>query len=131
MTIEVLTLCDFAQNTGNKLNIIGTFNTINMVDISLPFTFYVAVRFRYNKDEIGKKEVTFNVLSPSGEKLIQPLKAVNHVSNNSDEPFVSASLCLCMNNYVFKEFGLHKVTVETEGNIYELPLQVKQIKIPK
>lgn len=125
MTIEVLTLCDYVQHVGDKLNVIGTFNIITTDNLSMPFTFHIVARFRYTKEEFGDKDVFFKMVSPSGAEVLKGLKATCAMAK-TDEPFMSTTLSLCLANFVFAEYGVYKILVETDGMVHELPLNVKQ-----
>lgn len=125
MTIEVLTLCDYAQHVGDKLNVIGAFNTISTDNLTVPLTFHIVARFRYTKEEFGNKDVSFNIVSPSGAEILKGLKATCTMAK-TDEPFMSTTLSLCLANFVFTEYGIYKVLVETDGVVYELPLNIKK-----
>lgn len=125
MTIEVLTLCDYAQHVGDKLNVIGTFNTITINKLSVPYTFHIVARFRYTKEEFGNKDVVFKMLSPSGSEVLKDVKATCTMAK-TEAPFMSTTLSLCLANFVFTEYGIYKILVETDGKVYELPLNVKQ-----
>lgn len=125
MNIEVLTLCEYTQTIGDKLNILGAFNTFIAEKLPINYTFSIVVRFRYDRSEFGEKHIKFRIESPSGKKIIDDLMASVDIKKIND-PFLSVSLSVNVNNITFSEYGIFHVYVETDGNTFDVPLYVKK-----
>lgn len=125
MNIEVLTLCEYTQTIGDKLNILGAFNTFVAEKLPINYAFSIVVRFRYDRSEFGEKHIKFRIESPSGKKIIDDLMASVDIKKIND-PFLSVSLSVNVNNITFGEYGIFHVYVETDGSTFDVPLYVKK-----
>ncbi|MFR8837994.1 DUF6941 family protein [Bacteroides nordii] len=125
MNIEVLTLCEYTQTIGDKLNVLGAFNTFVTENMPIHHTFSIVVKFRYDRSEFGEKHIKFRIESPSGKKMIDNVMASVDIKKIND-PFLSVSLSINVNNILFDEYGTFHVYVETDGNTFDIPLYVKK-----
>ncbi|MDR1149486.1 MAG: hypothetical protein LBK66_12740 [Spirochaetaceae bacterium] len=90
MKIEVFTLCDFAQEVGGKLTVVGTFDTI--ITRSFPCVHQqlsVVIRLRFNIGEFN--EHTFRVESRNldGEACTPPISGTINVKGVGNATAVS------------------------------------------
>lgn len=129
MEIEVLTLADNAQNYQNKLIVVGTFNTINATVVPFQYSFALACRFRFSKNETPFSNLSFKLRKPDGTFLIKEIKASVNIVRQSEEPFNSINLALNFEMVTFPTEGCYSVDVSTDnGHSWELPIIVKHNK---
>lgn len=126
MEIEVLTLADSAQNYQNKLIVVGTFNTINAAAVPFDYSFSLACRFRFLKDEPPFTALYFKLVKPDGTFLIKEIKASRNIIKQNEEPFYSVNLVLNFESVTFPTEGSFSVDVSTDnGYSWKLPIIVK------
>src|SRR3982750_4796405 len=72
MDIQIAALCDAATDSHGKLNILGTFDTINAAQLpAVHPQCSIALRLVFSKMEEGKKDVRLNFVNEDG-KLVMP-----------------------------------------------------------
>lgn len=81
MQIEVLALCDFAQDVLGKLTVIGAFDAITAREFpSTHPLLCVAARIRFQVYELGRHEVRVELVDASGERMVPPVEGVMNVN---------------------------------------------------
>lgn len=130
MKLEVIATCDYVQiNRGNNLNIMNAFSLLECPKLPLVKTYNLVVRFRCSKEESGSKQVYFKILSPSGRLAFDEICASATIDEAKfEDEYVVFNLNITFNNYQFTEFGTYHFEVKTDGQVYELPLTIKQVK---
>jgi len=125
MEIEVLTICDNAQNYQDKLVVVGTFSTIfaSGCPIVSP-SFSLACRFRYAVGESGEKIFNLTFKDPHGKDVLPSIQAKMEVPSNFEEYYVS-NLIIGFNSINFTQYGKYLINIETEGLHKEIPLFVR------
>ncbi len=87
MTIEVLTLCDFAQDTLGKLTIIGAFDAITVREFPASHPLMsIAARIRFAIYELGDHQIHIEIKDANGSDLAPPLDGqinVNGIGGDS------------------------------------------------
>jgi len=75
MEIEVFTLCDFAQDNGGKLTIVGTFDSIGTKKIPATHpSCSLATRLRFSEKETGDHTFKFRLIDAERKELIPPIE---------------------------------------------------------
>ena len=69
MEIEVFTICDYAQDNGGKMTIVGTFDVINASTIPFLHPCFVALRLRFQKSEAGHHKVVMKLSDKDSKEL--------------------------------------------------------------
>jgi len=89
MVVEVFVLCDAANDSSGKMNLLGAFNTINAQRLPARHPFCIlAVRLRADRPEAGAIQVRSR--KPDGSQLIPPMTApLNFNFTNPSEPSVA------------------------------------------
>lgn len=131
MKIQIFTLCDYAQNNGGKLTIIGTFNRIyadSFPFIYAPSAFVVA---KVCSNEACNGSFNFSVNTPDGEPLLPSLTGEFRIDNpDNDNKEKSFDFCLALNNLSFSKPGTYTFRFEVDGIIatQELYLSPRPIR---
>lgn len=75
MNIEIFSFCDFAQDNGGKISMIGSFDTISTKTIpSLHPFMCLAIRIRFLANEIGNHKLEIKFQSPSSKEFLPTFK---------------------------------------------------------
>ncbi|MDR0864295.1 MAG: hypothetical protein LBO74_05105 [Candidatus Symbiothrix sp.] len=127
MEVEILVICDNAQNYQNKMVVVGPFCVIYAE--SCPFTypaFSLACRLNYNNlDESGEKIIKIDFLNEKGESFIPTIESSTTIPDSIEDSHI-VGLVVGFGNVKFDSFGKYSIQV-TIGDFYrELPLYVKQ-----
>ncbi|MBI5417284.1 hypothetical protein HZA55_04980 [Candidatus Poribacteria bacterium] len=130
MKIEIFVLCDAATNYQNKLNILGTFDTIfsNTMPIIYPQC-SVAVRFRFYQIEEGDHKISINITDSNGKSIFQPLYTNVSIGFGKDGPTsLSTNLILNIQGLKLDKFGEYVINLAIDNKQEAtLPLYVKEI----
>lgn len=127
MEIEVLTICDNAQDYQGKLVVVGTFTTIisNQIPFNQP-SFALACRFRFSPDEAGEKKFSFSFKRSNGQEFLPGMEASINVPENLTEDH-PANLILGFNNLSFDEVGSYILEVKSDSFNRKIPLYIKKL----
>ncbi len=127
MKAELFTTCDFAQDNGGKLTIVGTFDSIASRAFPVPHPFMCVVcRIRYQAHELGAHEVRVEFLDPDGDNFIPPMENRIQLNNLSDDTGIT-NFVLQLGNIMLQRPGKHKLKIHIDGlEIAEQPLYVKK-----
>jgi hypothetical protein len=90
MKPEIFTLCDFAQESGGKLTIVGTFDTI--ITRSFPCThpqLSVVIRLRFNINEFDTHTFRIETRNLDGETCTPPVSGSINVKGVGNATAVS------------------------------------------
>ena len=123
MNVELITLCDFAQTNGDKLTVIGAFNTINIESSPSTHSFSIAVKLRYDEPEYGTKRISFKLVDPDNNDVITNLMAEVEIPKPIDK-FISISLIINLQSITFTDSGVYHLVIETDGNKFESPFHI-------
>jgi len=125
MTVEIFTFCDFAQDNGGKLTIVGSFDTIRApgLPVVLPLV-SLAAKLRFSLQERGMHhfEITFTDLD--GQRAFPPLSGDCRMEDFSSS---TAALALTMNivNAEFRKETTITARLDLDGKeAFHSPLHV-------
>lgn len=125
MTVEILTLADYAQETNGKLTIVGTFNELRVADLPAFGQAYLVMRFRIKADE--DKPKLFNVqlcTQDAKEKLLSFGFEVKDALEKPTSPTLSLNMVVKM-DIKFEHDGDYVVLVTSDkGFLGQVPLSV-------
>jgi hypothetical protein len=126
MKTEIFTLCDFAQDNGGKLTVVGTFDVLNL-DGATPFVppFYLAFKGRYEKTDSGETKATINIRDKVGVDIIPPMNVpVNlKMPDNTDEGRLA--LVAGFVGMKFVKEGNFRVLIRIGSYSNELPITIR------
>ncbi|MFH2113275.1 MAG: hypothetical protein ABIJ86_02050 [Spirochaetota bacterium] len=116
MTIEILGLCDFAQDAYGKLTLVGAFDAITVHDFPAVHPFMcVAARIRFPIYELGEHTVRVEIIGPDGSFLVPPMDgklAVNGIGGDS----ACANLTLNLMNLHLKDETSWRINLAIDGH---------------
>jgi len=127
MKTEIFVLCDFAQDNGGKLSLMGAFDTLvaRQLPVLHPFM-CVATRLRFAVYELGKHALRIEFRDPEDLLLIPPFDNNVKLENISDDSGVTG-IILQLAQVKFEKFGKHRVKLLVDGNeLAEAPLYVRK-----
>ena len=129
MEIEIFTLCDFAQDNGGKLIIVGTFDSMQAKNFPVRHpACSIACRLRFSKKEHGPHTVTVRFIDHQNNELVQPLEAEIMVEEPTLSDHSTINLVINYNNIEFKNAGRYSFELSMDGEWKTgLPLQLSKI----
>jgi hypothetical protein len=129
MEIEIFTLCDFAQDNGGKLIIVGTFDSMQAKTFPVRHpACSIACRLRFSKKEHGPHTVTVRFTDHQNNELVQPLEAEIMVEEPTLSDHSTINLVINYNNIEFKNAGRYSFELSIDGEWKTgLPLQLSKI----
>ncbi len=132
MTVEVFTLCDFAQDNLGKLTIIGAFDALTVKDFPAVHPFMcVAARIRFAVYELGSHAIRVDIRAPGGEALLPALEgsmSVNGIGKDS----ACANLTLNLMNVRWETEGSWNVALSIDGHERaQIPLYVRKASMKR
>jgi hypothetical protein len=129
MEIEIFTLCDFAQDNGGKLIIVGTFDSMQAKSFPVRHpACSIACRLRFSKKEYGPHTVTIRFIDSQNNELVQPLEAEIMVEEPVRTEHSTINLVINYNNVEFTAAGRYSFELSMDGEWKSgLPLQLSKI----
>ena len=127
MKIELFTFCDFAQENGGKLTIVGTFDTI--ISRSFPCAhpqLSVVIRIRFDLWEFAQREFRIETRDLGGEANMEPIAGSLDVKGVGNATAVS-HLVFTIGNLYFKSPGVVTFTLFIDNKeTASIPLYVRK-----
>ncbi|MDR2796095.1 MAG: hypothetical protein LBB47_05225 [Spirochaetaceae bacterium] len=132
MKSEIFTFCDFAQESGGKLTVVGTFDTI--LARTFPCThpqLSVVIRIRFNIGEFTSHDFRIEIRDLDGESCIEPISGTINVDGAGNATAVS-HLVFGINNLRFNSPRVINFTLYIDNKeIDSIPLYVRKGKAIK
>ena len=129
MQIEIFTICDFAQNYGDKLVLSGVVNRVlTGVVPSIGPALSVVVRTSYEPGEDGDKSFELSFLDSEGKEWLPKASLNSKVVVNPDHGIANTNLVITISQPVYRLFGCYSVILKTEAQTRTLKLFVQQKK---
>lgn len=127
MVAEILVLCDNAQNYNQKLVIVGTFNALNVAALPCRYTFSLACRFSFDKeDTLGKKQIKIELKDNEGKVLVPAIQASIDILEIKEDIHIT-NLVIGFGNISFNSFGKYVVQVTLDDFYRELPIYIREL----
>jgi len=127
MKIELFTFCDFAQENGGKLTVVGTFDTI--ISRTFPCThpqLSVVIRIRFDMWEFTGHEFRIETRDLGGEVNMEPISGNLDVKGVGNATAVS-HLVFTIGNLHFKAPGMVNFTLFLDNKeVASLPLYIRK-----
>jgi len=106
MEIEVFTLCDFAQDNGGKLTIVGTFDSIGTTKIPATHpSCCIATRLRFSEKETGDHTFKLRLINTERKELIPPIEGNINVRTPPNGQYGVINIVGNLNNLTFEKAG--------------------------
>jgi hypothetical protein len=75
MHVDIFTLCDFAQESGGKLTVVGAFDTVFARQFPAMHPFMcLAMRLRFYIHEEGNHPIKIEFAGPDGAEVVHPIE---------------------------------------------------------
>ena len=75
MHVDIFTLCDFAQESGGKLTVVGAFDTVFARQFPAMHPFMcLALRLRFYIHEEGTHPIRIEFAGPDGAEVVNPIE---------------------------------------------------------
>jgi hypothetical protein len=127
MKIELFTFCDFAQENGGKLTIVGTFDTI--ISRNFPCThpqLSVVIRVRFDLWEFSQHTFRIETRDLEGETNMEPISGSLDVRGVGNATAVS-HLVFTIGNLYFKNAGMVNFTLFIDDKeTASIPLYIRK-----
>jgi len=127
--VEIFVACDAATVSEGKLNILGSFDTLNVP--TLPFTlasWSVALSLRFMKIENGVHNIVVEVIDADGSTVasLGPITANIHIPTNQES--TSLPLALNFQGFQFNKAGSYDLNLAIDNRLEaQRPLYVRQL----
>jgi hypothetical protein len=129
MRVEILTLCDAATDSQNKLSMLGAFDTITAP--AFPVTHphcAIALRLRFTRIEEGEHAIRIHVVDEDGELIMPSLDGRLSVELGPGNETASVNFILGIQELPLDRPGTYAVTLAVDGREEaSVPLYVKQV----
>ena len=128
MRVEIFALCDAATDTGGRLNLLGTFDTLAAVSFPSRHPHCaIALRLRFRRIEEGIHRVRLQLVDEDGQPMVPPLDGQLDVRCRPDAESGSANLVLNLQSLPLARPGRYSVDLAIDGREEaSLPLYVVQ-----
>ncbi|GMO34367.1 MAG: hypothetical protein Ta2F_10500 [Termitinemataceae bacterium] len=127
MKAEIFSLCDFAQESGGKLTVVGTFDTI--ISRNFPCVhpqLSVVIRLRFTIGEFAKHDFRIETRDLDGEMSMEGVGGTIEVSGVGNATAVS-HLVFNINNLRIKGPGVVNFILYIDGKeISSIPLYIRK-----
>jgi hypothetical protein len=135
MQIQVAALCDAATDSMGKLNILGTFDTINAAQMpAIHPQCSIALRIIFQKIEEGAHKLKVNFVDEDGRLVMPSIEIPVEVGVPDDATFVSRNFIVNIQQLKFGNPGLYAIDIALdnrhEGSVPLLVKLVPPVKVP-
>ena len=128
MNVEIFALCDAANDSHGKLNLLGAFDAVwARTTPAVHAACAVAVRMRFAGDEVGEHRAAIHLIDEDGQMAIPPVEGRVQVALREGETTAVANLILNIQGLKLAHFGEYSVNliVDDEERAV-LPLYVRE-----
>ena len=128
MKVEIFTLCDAATvDAAGKLNILGSFDRLNAREAPVIHPqCALAIKLRFERVEEGQKQLWIAFVVQDGAAFMQNLDATAEVRFHGDDPSVTVSLALNIQQLRLPRFDEYSIDLAVDGRQEaSIPLFVK------
>jgi hypothetical protein len=126
METEIFTLCDFAQDAGGKLTIVGTFDQIGSQ--TFPFVHpacSLACRLRFSEKEKGAHDFKVRLVDAKGKEVIPSIEGNINVGMPANNQYAAINLVGNLNQLKFEKEGRYSFELYVDGSwVTGLPLNL-------
>ncbi len=131
MKVEIFTLCDAATvDAAGKLNILGSFDRLNAREAPVIHPqCALAIKLRFERVEEGQKQLRIAFVDQDGAAFMQNLDATAEVRFHGDDPSVTVSLALNIQQLRLPRFDEYSIDLAVDGRQEaSIPLFVKPVQ---
>jgi hypothetical protein len=126
METEIFTLCDFAQDAGGKLTIVGTFDQIGSQTFPLVHpACSLACRLRFSEKETGAHDFKVRLVDAKGKDVIPSIEGNINVGMPANNQYAAINLVGNLNQLKFEKEGRYSFELYVDGSwVTGLPLNL-------
>jgi len=127
MTVDIFTLCDFAQESDGKMTVVGAFDTIYARQFpAVHPSMCLALRLRFYIHEAGTHSMRVTLAGPDGKDLAGPIEGELRVGDFAGSSRVVHSVFTFVNTPIARE-GAVGITLSVDGReVLTSPLYVRK-----
>jgi hypothetical protein len=116
MKLEIFTLCDAANDSAGKLNMLGAFDRVRSphAPFVLPHCAVVA-RLRFHRIEEGNHTLRVIFADEDGHSVLAPVEGQVTVRFPEGAPSVAINLIMGINGFKLESFGEYTVDLALDG----------------
>jgi Family of unknown function (DUF6941) len=131
MNVQTAVLCDAAtqDNSSNKLNLLGAFDTIYAPQLpAVHPQCTVALRVTFATGDEGQHQLALNFINADGRPVVPAMEFPVVIGLPVDLHFVTCNFIVNIQQLTFVEAGLYSMDVSLDGrSLASIPLQIKLI----
>ncbi len=126
METEIFTLCDFAQDAGGKLTIVGTFDQIGSQTFPVIHpSCSLACRLRFSEKERGTHDFKLRLVDVKGKEVIPSIEGNINVGMAANSQYAAINIVGNLNQLKFEKEGRYSFELYVDGNwVTGLPLNL-------
>ena len=130
MNVEIFALCDAANDSHGKLNLLGAFDSVWAKTVpAMHPACSVAVRLRFGQFETGEHRVAIHFIDEDGQMSMNPVDGAIQVNPRAEETSAVANIVLNLQGLKLDHYGEYSVNLLIDGDeAGSLPLFVRQPK---
>lgn len=133
MNVEAFLICDAATDQLGKLNVLGSFDTINAGQVPFNYAqFSVALRLRFFRNESGNHPFRINVINADGKSILpKPLDGNVNIEMPPASDSQAVNLVVNLRDVRFESAGVFSVDLTVSGKQRgALPLYIRKVERP-
>ena len=127
MKVELFTFCDFAQENGGKLTVVGTFDTI--ISKNFPCIhpqLSVVIRLRFDLWEFSNHSFRIESYNLDGEAGIDPIRGNVDVQGAGNATAVSHLVFTISNLHIKKNGIMNYILFIDDKEVMSIPLYIRK-----
>lgn len=130
METEIFTLCDFAQDAGGKLTIVGTFDQISSASFPIVHpSCSLACRLRFSEKEKGTHHFKLRLIDSKGGEIIPAIEGNINVGMPANNQYAAINIVGNLNQLKFEKEGRYSFELYLDDEwITGLPLNLVKIQ---
>src|ERR1043165_9057869 len=133
MDTQVAVLCDAANDSGGKLNLLGAFDTIFAQQLPAVHPFCcVALRVTFASGEEGQHQLQLNLVNDDGRSVMPPINIPVTIALPEESHFVTCKFIIKIPQIKFDAPGFYSIDLSLDGKMHaRIPLAVKLMPPPQ
>ncbi|HMM18340.1 MAG TPA: hypothetical protein PKC47_12545 [Petrimonas sp.] len=126
MTIEIFTVCDYAQPFGGSVNILNPFEAVRVSELPSTKSFSIVVRIRYEPEE-DANPIVLRIINPENNDMIPPFTNNSPLETSKDRTSCINHV-ISLQNMPLSSLGRYMIMIESNGQNYTLPFYIEKVE---
>lgn len=130
LRVHYTILCQFQRAVGGGFDLLGTFENIKVssVPVRMPRLVFVALLTGDSEDDIGKKDVVFRCVAPSGRPVLEQLIQAD-LRPEAGAWLLTQRIAVEVEHFPVFELGRYRFVLEVAGEQVAVhPMLVQMVK---